>query len=167
MIKQWNAHSFKIHRTSDFTRKRFIMFKNKLGEDSPIPKYTPRFNAEMASNLWWPLGGWVQGTHWRLHKQIAKCCNILANLGEIIHVSWKKQASISTQTCIIYQKKSTKQCRAKHNILNMVQNHSVHGTCMQNTLSTCLPDVKKPKAYKCYQFIGQYTFHHPHDSTLL
>ena len=28
-----------IHRASNFTRQRFIMFKNKLGEDSTIPKF--------------------------------------------------------------------------------------------------------------------------------
>ena len=34
-----NARLFKIHHALSFTRKRFNMFKNKLGDDSPIPKY--------------------------------------------------------------------------------------------------------------------------------
>ena len=30
---------FKIDRASNFTRQKFTMLENKLGEDSPIPKF--------------------------------------------------------------------------------------------------------------------------------
>ena len=38
-MKQENPHSFKIHHASNAIRWRFIMSKNEIGEDSPIPKF--------------------------------------------------------------------------------------------------------------------------------
>ena len=46
------------------------MSKNKIGEDSPIPKFVylkiqRRDGVEIFDDPW---GGWVQGAHWWLHK---------------------------------------------------------------------------------------------------
>ena len=57
------------------------MFKNKLGEDSPIPKFIPlkirrrdHVESQDLTSKWhqifdYPWGGGVQGKHWWLHKQ--------------------------------------------------------------------------------------------------
>ena len=60
------------------------MSKNKIGEDSPIPKFLYlkiqcRDGVEIFDDPW---GGWVQGAHWWLHK------GALDNILNFFHFGW-------------------------------------------------------------------------------